>query len=416
MRASARPEKRDWYHIRNAAEEDDGPTEILIYDEIGYSWWGGVSAKDFAKDLGAITDDKIDVRLNSPGGDVYDGIAILNALRAHKARITVYVDGLAASAASFIAMAGDEIIMRRNSEMMIHDASCFGGGNAGEMRKVADDLDRVSNNVASIYADRAGGTAEEWRAIMLAETWYTAQEAVDAGLANRVEAKVETEEDDKAAKNSFDLSIFNYAGRRAAPAPPISAHLPAERGAAKRATAPLATSTEKGNPTMAFTDDQVAELRDALSLAEDATDQEIFDAVLDALTAPAETGGGEDGATASAVQKFANANGMLLVDASGYEQTRAMAARGAQALDRQEERDREEAVSAAIHAGKIPTAAKAHWLKALAADPSGAMAAALEGLAPGLIPVTAIGHGVGVETSTDTADLGWFDTVTTKEA
>ncbi|AVP67324.1 hypothetical protein C7H75_04785 [Prescottella equi] len=114
-------QQREWYTIRNA-DTTDTPAEVLIYDEIGSSWWGGVSAKSFAKDLSAVEATDITVRLNSPGGDVFEGIAILNALRNHKARITVYVDGIAASAASFIAMAGDEIVMCRNAEMMIHDA------------------------------------------------------------------------------------------------------------------------------------------------------------------------------------------------------------------------------------------------------------------------------------------------------
>ena len=408
MRASARPDKHDWYQIRNAAEEDDGPAEILIYDEIGYGWYGGVSAQNFAKELGAISADEITVRLNSPGGDVYDGIAILNALRSHKARVTVYVDGLAASAASFIAMAGDEVVMRRNSEMMIHDASCFGIGNAGEMRKVADDLDRVSNNIASIYAERAGGTTDEWREIMLAETWYSAQEAVDAGLANRVDVKAETEEDDNgAAKNSFDLSIFNYAGRREAPAPPQIVRHENRAGsrpsASHRApTTPAARSvgsTRKGGSTVALTltDEQETSLLEALGLEEGATADEVVTAVEELATAP------EEGESESA-----HALGVTTIDAAILNDLKAQAARGVAAAERQESDDRTRLVDDAIRAGKFPTAKREHWLNYLKADPKGGREV-LASLAEGLIPVgESIGHAQEHETTVSDESLDDF--------
>ncbi len=408
MRASARPDKHDWYQIRNAADEDEGPAEILIYDEIGYGWYGGVSAQNFAKELGAISADEITVRLNSPGGDVYDGIAILNALRSHKARVTVYVDGLAASAASFIAMAGDEVVMRRNSEMMIHDASCFGIGNAGEMRKVADDLDRVSNNIASIYAERAGGTTDEWREIMLAETWYSAQEAVDAGLANRVDAKADTEEDDKAAaKNSFDLSIFNYAGRREAPAPPQIVRHEDRAGsrpsASHRApTTPAARSvgsTRKGGSTVALTltDEQETSVLEALGLEEGATADDVVTAIEELATAPDE---GES--------ESAHALGVTTIDAGILNELKAQAARGAAAAERQESEDRTRLVDAAIRAGKFPTAKREHWLNYLEADPKGGREV-LASLAEGLIPVgESIGHAQEHESTVSDESLDDF--------
>lgn len=197
-------------------EVKDGIATIRLYDPIdswGMDW--GVSAKEFATALDALPDDVNEIRLhiNSPGGDVFDGIAVLNALRAHPARVVAIVDGLAASAASFVAAGADEVVMARNSEMMIHDAWGLCVGNAADMHSMADQLDHLSDNVASVYAEKAGGTIADWRAAMQTETWYSAEEAVAAGLADRVDEK-KTE-----AKNSFDLSIFNYAGRAAAPAP-----------------------------------------------------------------------------------------------------------------------------------------------------------------------------------------------------
>lgn len=161
---------------------EGGGTEMLIYDEI--SWWG-ISAADVAAALSGVTGD-LHVRVNSPGGDVFDGIAIYNMLVDYPGRVTVTVDGLAASAASFIAQAGDEIRMNRGAQMMIHDASGFCYGNASDMTAMASLLDMVSGTLAGIYAACTGTDAETWRAAMREETWYTAEAAVEAGLADEL--------------------------------------------------------------------------------------------------------------------------------------------------------------------------------------------------------------------------------------
>lgn len=190
---------------------------IRLYDAIdpyGDSW--GVSAKELVTALDALPErvDEVHLHINSPGGDVFDGIAILNALRNHPARVVAIIDGIAASAASFIACGADEVVMARNSELMIHDAWGLCVGNAADMLSMADMLGRLSDNIASIYAEKAGGTVEDWRVAMAAESWYSADEAVAAGLADRVEGRAEGD-----PKNAFDLSVFNYAGRSEAPAP-----------------------------------------------------------------------------------------------------------------------------------------------------------------------------------------------------
>jgi ATP-dependent Clp endopeptidase proteolytic subunit ClpP len=195
----------------------DGVATLRLYDPIDS--WGeffGTSAKEFAAALDTLPANVHEIRLhlNSPGGEVFEGIAILNALRNHDAKVVAIVDGIAASAASFIACGADELVMARNSELMIHDAWGLCVGNAADMHAMADMLDHISDNIASIYADKAGGTVEEWRAVMAGEAWYSATEAVDAGLADRVDDRKADE-----AKNRFDLSIFTYAGRQAAPAP-----------------------------------------------------------------------------------------------------------------------------------------------------------------------------------------------------
>lgn len=176
-------EPRSWYSIKNISKDE---TEVFIYDEIGF--WG-VSASDFLSELSAVSTPRITLRINSPGGDVFDGIAIYNAIRRQEASVSVFVDGLAASAASFIAMAGDTVTMSPKSQLMIHEAFGFAVGPAEDMRKMAEMLDKTSDNIASIYADRAGGTTEEWRDMMRAETWFSDREAVGAGLADGIDGE-----------------------------------------------------------------------------------------------------------------------------------------------------------------------------------------------------------------------------------
>lgn len=144
---------RPWYRIQNKAE--DGVAQIDIYDEIHWFW--GINAADFRRDLLALGEGikTIEVHVNSPGGDVYEAIAIMNTLRQHEARVVTIVDGLAASSAGFIAVgASDELIMAPNSELMAHLPWSYARGNAADLRKTADDLDRIASNIASIFATR----------------------------------------------------------------------------------------------------------------------------------------------------------------------------------------------------------------------------------------------------------------------
>lgn len=219
---------RDWYRIENS---QGGPTVVDIFDEIGY--WG-VTAADFQRELAAVTAPEITVNLNSPGGEIFEGIAIYNALRSHPANVTIRVAGLAASIASVIAQAGDRVVMQPHSQMMIHDGSGLAIGNAADMREMADLLDRQSNNIAAVYAERAGGTVEEWRERMLAETWYSADEAVEAGLADEVDAPARQGQEPAPAAQpaaKWDLTVFKHAGREQAPAPqPVASTAPLATG------------------------------------------------------------------------------------------------------------------------------------------------------------------------------------------
>ncbi|MEV8402590.1 head maturation protease, ClpP-related [Streptomyces niveus] len=208
-----------WYRIENTAGDE---AEMLIYDEIG--GWFGSTADDVVAELRAVTASKIRVRINSPGGSVFDGIAIANALRAHPAEVTVQVDGIAASIASVIAMAGDRLVMMPSSTLMIHDASGLCMGNSADMQQMADLLDKLSDNIADVYATKGGGTREQWRDLMQEETWYLADEAVAAGLADEVAPGRTAAEPAVPGDltNTWDLSVFRYAGRADAPAPVLN--------------------------------------------------------------------------------------------------------------------------------------------------------------------------------------------------
>ena len=145
-----------WYEIKAAAPVAQGeapkPAELLIYGNIGDRWnEDGVVASELVRDLSALQADTINLRINSYGGSVPDGLAIYNALRRHKATVNVFVDGVAISCASYIAMAGDTITMAKNSQMMIHAPWTFAYGNSNDMREQADILDRYAKAMASAY-------------------------------------------------------------------------------------------------------------------------------------------------------------------------------------------------------------------------------------------------------------------------
>ena len=180
---------RQWFSMK----AEDKAAEIIIYDEIGKSFWNeeAIGAKQFLEDLKALGDvDTITLRINSPGGDVFDGISIHNALKSHGAKVTAHIDGIAASIASYIAMAATKIVMPSNAFMLIHGASGFVFGNADDMRAIADDLDRVDKSIIATYVARAKSTTAKIKAIMKEDRLMDAAEAKDLGLADEVTKEV----------------------------------------------------------------------------------------------------------------------------------------------------------------------------------------------------------------------------------
>lgn len=173
--------------VRIKAAAGAAPAEILVYDFIGADWFGdGVTAKGVISALAEAGDSPVVVRVNSPGGDVFEGLAIYNALRAHAAGVEVVVDGLAASAASIIAMAGSKVTMNEGTMFMIHNAWTLVAGDRNDMTAQAAILGKIDVQMAGIYAGQSGAPVEDMTAAMDAETWYTADEALAAGLASAV--------------------------------------------------------------------------------------------------------------------------------------------------------------------------------------------------------------------------------------
>lgn len=370
---------------RNAANPQgsaDGTSATLDIFDVIDSWggWWGISARDVDTALAEIGDvDTLYVRVNSPGGEALEGVAIGNILRAHAAKVRVTVYGLAASAASGIAMAGDHVNMAPGSMMMIHDAWNIVLGNPDELRAEAEVLDKLSNGYAALYAKRAGGTAADWRTKMRAETWYTAEEAVADKLADAVAvdpapSPTPAAEDDvpvlvemdlgfDSAADRFDLSVFANAPKRAASARPQA---PAEP--------PETPPTEpKGADLMSDTIPK-AGLCKALGLADDADEDAILDALDERITAQQQaTPSASKDDTVKTVVAALEADGKVVVSQAFLDTLKEGAQAGAAALARQSREDRDNAIAKAQDEGKIgrsEDAVKA-WQAAWDRDPDG---------------------------------------------
>lgn len=242
-----------------AAAAADQPATLSIYDEIGF--WG-VQAKDFIGDLRAVTSKTINVEINSPGGDVFAGLAIYNALKSSGKEIVVKVMGVAASAASLIAMAGDKIVMPKNTFMMVHNPWSFAAGNADELRDTADTLDKIGASLQATYVARTGQTEDKIKELLSKDTWLTADESLALGFATEVTDAV-------TASASFDMA---------------RADLPeAVRGVFKAA---LQTTTE----TVTETENSVT-TTETVTVTETEGDTPAEDPVADQVAALAKTAG-----------------------------------------------------------------------------------------------------------------------------
>lgn len=304
LKADAQLLAGDRSRVAQAATEDDEPTtetgsvgELWLYGVVG-GWWRGFDAESVSNALRQLDVDVLYVRIHSPGGHAADGVAIGNLLRNHRAKVVSVIDGLAASAASVIAIAGDEVVMCPGSQMMLHDASVMTYGNEAQLRRDAEWIGKQSDNYAGVYAYKAGGTPEQWRQVMLANdgegTWYTADEAVTAKLADSVgtrpaagsppvapEDEFDEGDDEMLARVEHDLGLLEHAVHPAARA--------AWQGE-RRSTTPKPPSASavgspntEGGSAVAFSDEQVTTMRQKLGIAEDADEATILAALDEAL-------------------------------------------------------------------------------------------------------------------------------------
>lgn len=200
--------------------EADEPNELFIYDVIGDDWFGGVSAKTVADAIKGFDKSKpVNVYINSPGGSVWEGAAIYNQLARFKGEKHVFVDGLAASAASYIAMVGDKITTGFNAMWMIHNPWTIAIGNYQDLRALSDDLEKITGTYRTTYSKHTGKSIEDVTKIMDAETWYTAEEALAAGFTDAVTSQDDEEdEDDKARAHQTPAAAAVLAKYRNAPA------------------------------------------------------------------------------------------------------------------------------------------------------------------------------------------------------
>ena len=375
----------DWYKIRMSAPRT---ADIDILADIG-GWWDGVDAATMVREIRDLDVDEIRLNINSGGGSVFDAVAILNALRQHPAKVVANVLGLAASAASFIACGVDETTMAANSTMMIHGGSGVAIGNAKDMHDMADLLDKLNANIASVYAAKAGGTTESWLETMLAETWYTADEAVEAGLADRVVAgeKVEAAEAAPSAENRLHPTTVEDARRALGLSASIAANSLAAAAAAHVKTP---VSVEPGNQETNKEDavnhtEFLNGLRARLGVTDaDATEETILAALDESLA--------EQPQPAVDMQV---PEGTVLVDKGQWEQVKQDAEAGRQARAEQVTARRDALIADALREGRISPANSEAYRQMLDVDEERA-ARVLNTLQPNTaVPVTEIGHAGG---------------------
>lgn len=374
----------------------DNTAEVFFYGVIGD--WDN-SAEQLVNDLKSFEHGDITVRIHSWGGDAFDGLAIMNALRAHEGHVTCVVEGVCASAASVIAVGGaDTLVMRPNSELMIHDAWALVDGNADELTRLAGQLSKLSDEYAAVYARKAGGDPAVWREAMRLESWFTADEAVMAGLADRVEDGRELEDVQELV--GAMAKARHYSSRAEAGRPAILDQL--KKGA-------HVSSLEK-IARMLGVDEASDEAVVLEALAEALEERAEVDTDVEAVVEPvAETveaveaveevedteleSEGDEAATDEALT--------VIVDAALYEELKKAAAFGREAQARAEVAEREALVDQAVKDGRISTAARGRWCKALEADPVDAKQR-LAAMPSGFIPRSEIGHGLDAEESEST--------------
>jgi ATP-dependent protease ClpP protease subunit len=362
-----------------AATGDGTVATIRMYGPID-SWGGfwGISAKDMGVVLDALPDSvtQIVLRINSPGGEVWEGLSILNMLRAHKATVTAVVDAIAASAASFVAAGCDEVVMSPGTQMMIHSPSGGAWGNAVEMRKIADVLDGIEASIVEIYTAKAG--EKDWKTLLADDTYLTADAAVELGLADRVAVIPDAGETSTVGEDD-EMVLTVPDGDDVEDRIALVARIP-HRAAARSHNLP--SSSEPGQPTrkepLDMSDILKAGLRTRLGVTDSAvlTDEQLL-AVVDEVLAEQ---------TSSSTPA-----GTVLIDSAILTGLQADAALGRQAHEDQATARREAIVNSAMEDGRIAPASRDAWLDMLAKNEEGATSLISSLAKNGAVPVIETG-------------------------
>lgn len=388
------------FEINNKGKDH---AEVLIYAEIGESFWGEetVAAKDFVKKLQDIKAKQLDVRINSPGGSVFDGNSIYNALKRHPANVTTYIDGSALSIASIIALAGDEVVAAPNSIMMIHDPSGWVQGTASEMRSYAELLDKTKSGLVNTYKEKTGKDEKAIATAMAETTWFDAEEAVAWGLADRVGESV----DEVANLGQFDIRALERFG-------PVPDRIVARFNALKSSAGsqPAVPNNTNEEDTM-----DVKAMAKLLGLPEDATEEQVT-ARVEELKAAEEAANedpkpdgdpdpdpddNEDEDDPADDPAPANSRGVL-VDKDTLATLRAQAAMGEEARKKQLADERDTFLTNAMDDGKFPPASLGEYKKLWAKDPKGTREF-VESLASGTVPTSEMGT-----TQAQSADASYY--------
>ncbi|MFC4223563.1 head maturation protease, ClpP-related [Lysinibacter cavernae] len=370
---------------------------IRMYGPID-SWGGywGISTKDVGAVLDALPDSvtQIILRINSPGGEVFEGVSILNMLRSHKAEVTAVVDGLAASAASVIAAGCSDTVMSPGTQMMIHSPMSFAYGNAGELRKTAEVLDTIESSLIEIYTAKGG--EKDWVALLADETWMNAAEAVSMGLADRVavipdagEAATVGEEE-PADEADTEHEFNDRANQRLARASVLATSLPSSTGPG---------DTNRKENVVDY-DAFKAGLRERLGVTDAAISEEQLLAAVDESLA-------EQVTDTSTVPE-----GTVLIDAGVLAQLQGNAQAGVKALAAQDAARRDAIVNSAVDEGRIAPASRDTWRAQLDANEAGTTSLISSLAANAALPVVELGIGVDAVTDEHTrlaAAAGWTD-------
>jgi ATP-dependent protease ClpP protease subunit len=359
---------------------------IRMYGPID-SWGGfwGISTKDVGQVLDQLPDEvtQIILRINSPGGEVFEGVSILNMLRAHKASVTAVVDGLAASAASVIAAGCDDTVMSPGTQMMIHSPSTITWGNATDLRKDADLLDGIETSLIEIYEAKAG--AKDWAGLLAAETWMNAAETVAAGLADRVAVIPDAGEAETVGSELIeppDDDTLDDVAR---------ARTKRHHSRAAATAHELPSSTEPGDPNrkenVVAYDDLKAGLRERLGVTDAAASDDVLLAAVDETLA-------ETADPTTAVPA-----GTTLIDSTVLAELQANAQAGARALAAQDAARRDGIVDKAIEEGRITASNRETWRTMLDNSEEGTTSLLASLAANTAIPVKELGNSSAAEST-----------------